>query len=214
MTGSARAAQAARLSLRLWDQVSIYLPIILMGLLALGTYWLVRNTPIAAPVAGDKAVSSEPDYFMRGFSVKTFDGTGRLKSEVMGTEARHFPDSDTLEIDQPRIRSINDKGLLTVATANRALSNGDGTEVQLFGNAVVTRDAGTDSAGNPVAALQFRGEFLHAFLETERIKSHKPVTLTRGGDQFTADSMDYDNADRVMDLRGRVRGVLTPRAAP
>ena len=214
MTGAARAAQAARLSLRLWDQVSIYLPIILMGFLALGTYWLVRNTPMTAPVAGDKAVSSEPDYFMRGFSVKTFDGSGRLKSEVMGTEARHFPDSDTLEIDQPRIRSINDKGLLTVATANRALSNGDGTEVQLFGNAVVTRDAGTDSAGNPVAALQFRGEFLHAFLETERIKSHKPVTLTRGGDQFTADSMDYDNVDRVMDLRGRVRGVLTPRAGP
>lgn len=214
MTGAARAAQAARLSLRLWDRVSIYLPIILMGLLALGTYWLVRNTPMTAPVAGDKAVTSEPDYFMRGFSVKTFDGTGRLKSEVMGTEARHFPDSDTLEIDQPRIRSINDKGLLTVATANRALSNGDGTEVQLFGNAVVTRDAGTDSAGKPVAALQFRGEFLHAFLETERIKSHKPVTLTRGGDQFTADSMDYDNADRVMDLRGRVRGVLTPRTGP
>ena len=211
MTATARAM---RLGWRLWDQVSIYLPIILMGLLALGTYWLVRNTPMAAPVAGDKAVSSEPDYFMRGFSVKTFDGSGRLKSEVMGTEARHFPDGDTLEIDQPRIRSINEKGLLTVATANRALSNGDGTEVQLFGNAVVTRDAGTDASGNPVPSLEFRGEFLHAFMETERIRSHKPITLTRGGDQFTADSMDYDNVDRVMDLRGRVRGVLTPRAAP
>ena len=158
-------------------------------------------------------VSSEPDYFMRGFSVKTFDGTGRLKSEVVGAQARHFPDSDTLEIDQPRIRSINEKGLLTVATASRALSNGDGTEVQLFGNAVVTRDAGTDAQGNPVPALQFRGEFLHAFMETERIRSHKPVTLTRGDDQFTADSMDYDNLDRVMDLRGRVRGVLAPRKA-
>ena len=204
---------AARLGLRLWDRLSIYLPIILMGVLALGTYWLVRNTPLQVPAAGDKVVSSEPDYFMRGFSVKTFDGTGRLKSEVVGAQARHFPDSDTLEIDQPRIRSINEKGLLTVATASRALSNGDGTEVQLFGNAVVTRDAGTDAQGNPVPALQFRGEFLHAFMETERIRSHKPVTLTRGDDQFTADSMDYDNLDRVMDLRGRVRGVLAPRKA-
>ena len=214
MTAAARAAWAARWSLRLWDRVSIYLPIILMGLLALGTYWLVRNTPPAALAAGDKVASSEPDYFMRGFSVKTFDGSGRLKSEVMGTEARHLPDSDTLEIDQPRIRSINDKGLLTVATANRALSNGDGTEVQLFGNAVVTRDAGTDASGNAVPALQFRGEFLHAFMETERIRSNKPVTLTRGGDQFTADSMDYDNVDRVMDLRGRVGGGVKPRPRP
>ena len=28
-----------------WDRVAVYLPIILMGLMALGTYWLVRNTP-------------------------------------------------------------------------------------------------------------------------------------------------------------------------
>ena len=211
MTGLRRTA---RLGLRLWDRASIYLPIILMGLLALGTYWLVRNTPVQSAAPGDKPVSSEPDYFMRGFSVKTFDGSGRLKSEVVGKEARHFPDSDTLEIDQPRIRAINEKGILTVATANRALSNGDGSEVQLFGNAIVTRDAGTDAQGNPVPALQFRGEFLHAFMETERIRSHKPVTLTRGDDQFTADSMDYDNMDRTMDLRGRVRGVLAPRKTP
>ena len=79
---------------------------------------------------------------------------------------------------------------------------------------VVTRDAGTDAQGNAVPALQFRGEFLHAFMETERIRSHKPVTLTRGDDQFTADSMDYDNMDRTMDLRGRVRGVLAPRKTP
>ena len=36
---------AARLGGRVWDRISIYLPIILMGVLALGTYWLVRNTP-------------------------------------------------------------------------------------------------------------------------------------------------------------------------
>ena len=28
-----------------WERVSVYLPIILMGFIALGTYWLARNTP-------------------------------------------------------------------------------------------------------------------------------------------------------------------------
>lgn len=198
---------------RIWDRVSIYLPIILMGFLALGTYWLVRNTPVIAPAGAQGAAQHEPDYFMRRFSVKSFDGKGRLKSEVFGSEARHYPDTDTLEIDQPRIRSIGEKGQLTEATANRALSNGDGSEVQLFGNAVVVRDAGADAAGNPLPRLEFRGEFLHAFLDAERIRSNKPVTITRGADQFTADSMDFDNLDRVMDLRGRVRGVLAPGVA-
>lgn len=208
-----KARLAARAGARLWDRMSIYLPIILMGVLALGTYWLVRNTPLLAPSAAGKAAGHEIDYFMRGFSVRSFDGSGRLKSEVFGAQARHYTDTDTLEIDKPRIRSINEKGLLTVATADRALSNGDGSEVQLMGNAVVVRDAGTDAAGNPVPSLEFRGEFLHAFLNTERIKSHRPVELIRGADRFTADSMDYDNLDRAMDLRGRVRGVLAPRAS-
>jgi hypothetical protein len=28
-----------------WEKFSLYLPVILMGLLALGTWWLVRNAP-------------------------------------------------------------------------------------------------------------------------------------------------------------------------
>jgi lipopolysaccharide export system protein LptC len=195
---------------RTWDRLAIYLPVILMGVLAAGTYWLARNTPtlLGGPDA-ERPVSHDPDYFMRNFSVKTFDTTGRLKSEVFGTEARHYPDTDTLEIDMPRIRSYAQDGALTVATAQRALSNADGSEVQLMGDAVVTRET---PPGTNAPRLEYRGEFLHAFMDTERVRSHKPVTLIRGTDVFTADSMEYDNLDAVMVLRGRVRGVLQPTA--
>jgi len=196
-----------------WERLAVYLPIILMGLMALGTYWLARNTPTLGTPEAQRAASHDPDYSMRRFSVKTFDAAGRVKSEVYGTEARHYPDTDTLEIDQPRIRSFNSRGELTVATAQRALSNADGSEVQLFGDAVVTREAATDVQGHERPRLEFRGDFLHAFLNSERVKSNKPVVLTRGPDQFTADNLDYDNIDQVMELRGRVHGVLQPRAA-
>ena len=123
---------------------------------------------------------------------------------------RHYPDTDTLEIDQPRIRSYNARGELTVATADRAVSNADGSEVQLVGHAVVTREAATAADGRVSQRLEFRGEFLHAFLDTERVKSHKPVELIRGTDRFTADNLDYNNLDRVMEMRGRVHGVIVP----
>jgi lipopolysaccharide export system protein LptC len=142
---------------------------------------------------------------MRNFAVKNFDAVGILKSEVAGAEARHFPDTDVLEIDAARIRSFKD-GRLTTATANRAYTNGDGSEVQLVGNAVVVREAGKDASGAVFPRLEFRGEFLHTFL-----KSHKPVTLIRDQDQFVADSLQYDNLSRVAVLQGRVKGVLTPR---
>ena len=47
-------------------------------------------------------------------------------------------------------------------------------------------------------------------MDTERVKSHKPVELIHGKNQFTADAMDFDNLDRVMLLKGRVKGILVP----
>jgi lipopolysaccharide export system protein LptC len=196
-----------------WERISIYLPIILMGVMALGTYWLARNTPTVGPVETQRPATHEPDYFMRGFSVKTFDAAGRLKSEVHGTEARHHPDTDTLEIDNPRIRSFDEQGKLTVATARLAVSNADGSEVQLFGDAVVTREATKGPDGEVRPRMEFRGEFLHAFLQSERVKSNKPVELKRGENRFTADSLDFDNSQQVLELHGRVRGTIVPESS-
>ncbi|MFZ2387657.1 MAG: LPS export ABC transporter periplasmic protein LptC [Polaromonas sp.] len=199
--------------LSLWDRMAMYMPLLMMGGLALGTYWLVRNTPIFSAPDAAKEASHEVDYFMRKFTVKSFDESGKLKSEIYGTEARHFQDTDILEIDQVRMRSINPEGLVTTATANRAYANSDGSEVQLTGNAKVIREASQDASGKETPRLEYRGEFLHAFLNEERVTSHKPVLLIRGADQFTGDTFAYNNLDQVAVLTGRVRGILMPKSA-
>ena len=194
-----------------WEAATVYLPVLLMGLLALGTWWLVRNAPMPQLPRTEVEKVHEADYFMSDFSVKNFDAGGRLQSELQGSLARHYPDTDTIDIDAVQMRSLGPNGRLTHASANRALSNGDGTEVQLFGNAVVTREALQLPGGKSQPRLEFRGEFLHAWTQTERVSSNQPVTLTRGNDRFTANSMDYDNLEQVLELRGRVQGTL---AAP
>jgi lipopolysaccharide export system protein LptC len=193
-----------------WERFLLYLPMAVMGLLALGTYWLVRSTPAASGVDMGRPVNHEPDYFMHKFSVRTFDQTGRIRTEVMGVEARHYPDNQWLEIDNIHIRSFDTQGRLTVATANRGLTNEDSSEVQLLGNAVVVREAegGKHAANAP--RMEYRGEFLHAFMTTEKIMSNKPVELLRGNDRFTADTLDFDNIEQVLQLSGRVKGTLVP----
>jgi lipopolysaccharide export system protein LptC len=197
----------------LWERLSLYLPLVLMGLLAVGTYWLVRNTPAAYEAEAARPVNHEVDYFMRRATVKTFDESGRLKTEIFGTEARHFQDTETLEIDQARMRSTSPEGRLTTATANRALSNDAGSEVQLIGNAVVVREPMQNPDGSWMPRLEFTGEFLHVFMNEDRVKSHLPVVLKRGSDEFSGDTFDYDNLDQVADLKGRVKGLLVPRAS-
>jgi lipopolysaccharide export system protein LptC len=193
-----------------WDRFLLYLPLACMAVLALGTYWMVRSEQPAAAPTTPRALTHQPDYFMDGFAVKTFDAGGRMRSEILGEKVRHFPDNQWLEIDSIRVRSFDEKGRLTTATADHGLSNEDGSEVQLMGHAVVVREAAPDKDGKASPPMQYRGEFLHAFMNTERLKSHKPVDLQRGSDHFTADSMDFDNVEQVLQLSGRVRGTLMP----
>ncbi|RFO96447.1 LPS export ABC transporter periplasmic protein LptC [Rhodoferax lacus] len=194
-----------------WDRFLLYLPLACMAVLALGSYWVVRSTPSVQSVEPARVQRHDPDYFMDGFSVKTFDANGHMRSEVTGDKVRHYPDTQWLEIDGIYIRSFDAKGNLTTASADRGLTNEDGSEVQLMGHALVVRESGAQNGEAPSPSLQYRSEFLHAFMNTERLKSHKPVELQRGSDRFTADSLDFDNVEQVLQLQGRVRGTLVPK---
>jgi lipopolysaccharide export system protein LptC len=195
-----------------WDRITIYLPMLLMLLLALGTYWLMRSAPLFATPRAQKEVRRDPDYEMKRFSVKTFDQEGRLKSEVYGDQAWHYPHNDVLEISGVQIRSYNiERGYYTLATALRAITTSQAKEVELIGKAHVLRPAVVDKQGQPLPRVSFRSEYLHAFLDEERVLSNKPVELMHGESRIEAQSLNYSKYDQVIELRGRVRGTLLPR---
>jgi len=197
---------------RAFDRLAVYLPLVLMGLMAMTSYWLVRSTPKLGEAETEAPARHEPDYYMRDFSVKVFTADGRLKSEMVGVEGRHYPDTDTLEIDQPRIRILGEQGNVTTARAVRGVVNADGSEAQLFNSAVVVREATVNTQGVAVPRSELQSEFLHFFGDTEQVRSHLPVVMIRGeGDRFTGDGMGFDNLGRTMELNGRVRGVMQPR---
>ena len=201
---------AAPWPLRLLDVVSAYLPLLLMAVLASGTWWLVRNSPSPDLHAPAEAPRHEPDYVMMHFVVQRFGADGALRTQIEGERLRHFADDNTLEIDEARIRAVGTDGAVTLAAARRALANGDGSEVQLLGDARVTRPATGQEE-----AIEFRSEFLHAFRNIELVRSHLPVVVTQGADVVRAEGMEYDNLARVVDLKGRASATFAPpRRAP
>jgi len=196
---------------RAWERVTLYLPLTLMGLLALATWWLVRNAPQVLLPETPARPTHEADHFMRDFSVKSFDADGRLQSVVRGRLGQHYPDTDTLEIDHVDIRSTNAQGRVTTATARRAISNADGSEVTLLGDAVVERAAPQVAGQREVPVLRLQGQRLQAWAQTERVRSDDPVTLVQGGDMVTADTLDYDNKAGLLRMDGHGRGLVQPR---
>ena len=187
---------------------SSYLPLLLMGLLALGTWWLVRNTPVLEPPRTAAPLRHEPDYMMSDFLVQRFGDDGAMRARLEGDALRHYPDTDTLEVDNARLHAVAPDGQVTHASARLAVANADGSEVQLRGGAQVLREAFGDEA-----PIEFTGEFLHFLVNDERVRSHLPVVVTQGATRIRADAFDYDHADRVVRLRGEVRAEFEPGVA-
>jgi len=209
--GPARGApprQATPWHLRLRSLASAYLPLLLMALLALGTWWLVKNTPTSATPLAAASVRHDPDYTMSRFAVERFDRSGRLHLRIEGERLRHFPDDDRYEIDEARIFARAPDGRVTRASALRALGNGDLSEVQLHGAAQVTSE---QRGGEPI---ELRSEFLHAWLVTERVATHLPVQVRQATGRLQAAGLDYDHGKRRLELKGPLKATLpAPGAA-
>lgn len=199
---------------QLGERALLYLPLIFMGSLALGTYWLVRTAPAVQEAAGASEAPQGPDYTLQGFVMRSFDARGQLRTEVAGDKATHFPDRKTIAIDNIRIKNVNNAGRLSTASARQGVTDDAQTQVELQGQARVVREASVDAKGQTQERAEYRSEYLLAHLKDEIVSSHQPVQLLRsGGDSFTADALRYDNGSRTLQLQGRVRGTLVPRTA-
>jgi lipopolysaccharide export system protein LptC len=191
--------------LRLREAVMSYLPLLLMALLALATWWLVKNTP-GTPVPGPaQPLRHEPDYSMQGFMLQRFAATGELRAQVEGTQMRHYPDTDTLEIDEVRIRSLGEDGSVLRASARRALSDGKGTQVQLFGGAQVVRE--TPDGNLPI---EVRSEYLQVFVDDQRVQTDQPVQMLQGSNDIRAAGVDYDHRSGVARYQGPAKARFDP----
>jgi lipopolysaccharide export system protein LptC len=187
-----------------------FLPMVLLAILLWGSVWLVRNAPkaVSGPVVAE--TSHEPDYFANNFTLKTYSLQGDLKSFLQGTSSVHFPDTLTNLIEQPVVHSISRSGRLTTAIAKRSLSNEDGSEIQLIGQAVVHKQG----VGPQEQAMTLRSEFIHLFANTDTLVTYAPVQIERGDNRFQGNGLKADNLNQRFLLQGQVKALLVPGQRP
>lgn len=196
---------------RMLDGISRYLPVLLMALLAAFTWWLVKNSPSLDKAGGPAAAPQTPDYTMRGFVLTSYGPDGALRSKLEGDVMQHFASTDTVEVQRPRMRTFDPAGHSMRASAERARSNGDGSQVQLLGDALVIREPGPGET--PADRVEIRGDFLEIFSKEERVRSHLPVSVVSGRGELYGGTLDYRHADGLTQLGGGVTGQFRPGGA-
>lgn len=191
---------------RLLDTLSVYLPMVVMALLASGSWWLVRSVPELLTSTTTPPVRQEPDYRLADFSVKSFDAQGRLTREVSGDTAQHYPATQALHVEQVRIDAQSESGTQMNARAKQGIATDDGKQVTLIGDAYAIRHPSDTSP-----QVELRGVRLVALPDEDRLVSSDPVHITRDRDVFTAETMDFNSNTGAYVLQGRVRGTLAPK---
>lgn len=196
------------------DQANTWLPILLMLFLTVGSWWLVQNASRSTESRSARPSIHVPDYTMEDFSMRNFSAVGALQSELWGEQAEHFPRLDRLQIQAPRMQTFDELGRQSQGRARQAISNSNGSRIELHGQAELTRAALQEEQGKYWPQLKMYSDFLLIENDDQRISSDQPTKFWRDRDHFESDRFEYDDNSGVAQLQGHVRGTLYPATTP
>lgn len=183
-----------------------FLPIFLMGLLTLGTYWLVQiNTPDIEITKNKRHV---PDYIMDGIVVTTLGPQGNALYRVVGQKLIHYEDDASSEIYQPIARRFHATKPPITVRSDKGLLNGDMTILDMVGNANLTRpaQAATGTQAGSARLLMSSNKFT-VLMNEDIVKTTLPVVLEQGLSVMTSqEGAIFDNVHQKLTMIGQVKG--------
>jgi lipopolysaccharide export system protein LptC len=199
--------------LQVGQRLQAWLPVWLLGALALFSYWLVQNSPITHTTESDRPPSVKPNAYFYNFRIIGYGRDGQWEMQMKGQRASHREDLQRYDIDAPRmLKRSPDSGVLTQVSARRGQINESGTVAHLFEQAVIDRPRQKASDGTWSKPLEIRSEYLLLDDERHALQTDQPVVITQDQDQFKAEHMLALQTDGKLTLDGNVRSTLMPRS--
>ncbi len=145
--------------------------------------WLQDDRTTAGVFAGPP----RSDYVLNQFTMTALDSEGKLAFVVDAPRLAKHPYLDTFAIEEPRFRIIDASGNNWKASSRTAWVSADAKELRLSEAVAADRVADADSA-----PLSLRTERLTALLESSRMLSDAPVTITQPGLIMRGIGLDAD----------------------
>jgi lipopolysaccharide export system protein LptC len=182
------------------------MPLLLMGLLTLGTYWMVKVT--TAEDNSDRPKNHTPDYIVDNVIITTLSATGDAKYRIIGDRLTHYEDDASAVMDNPIARRFNPDKPPTTVRSDKALMNGDISILDLDGNASLIRPAQPASGDKPGSARLFMSSSRFTILlNDDVVKTNRPVVLEQGQSIMTSqEGASFDNVTQKLTMIGQVRG--------
>lgn len=184
------------------------MPLLLMGLLTLITFWLVeKNTPPEKSAVA-RARLHEPDYTIQEGTLSALNEVGATKYRVTGKKLIHYDDDASIDILTPRMRLFQpDKPPVTVK-ADTGHLDGDLTIMDLYDNAEIFRPAQAATETQPASLRMLASSsYFKVLINDDIIETDRPITLEQGMSIMNSTAGGrFNNVDQSMALSGQVKG--------
>jgi len=180
------------------------LPLVFVVLLALLSFWLERAAHMQEVHPAERR--HDPDYVIDGLVVHEYDREGRAVNTMSASKMVHYPDDDSIDLEQPRVVEKKPDSPTMVLRADRGTIRQSGDEVFLYDNVQLVREAG---AGVPESRVE--SSFLHIVRPQSLVRSNQEVTIREQGRMLGGRGMEYNNDTKELHLLSSVRGHFESR---
>lgn len=193
------------------------MPLILMGILTLSTFWLVQKNTPPEKSPQERVRLHEPDYTIKDGALSALNELGNTKYRILGVKVTHYDDA-SIDILRPRMRLLQaDKAPVTVKSDTGHL-DGDLTILDLYDNASIFRPAQEATATQPATLRMLASSsYFKVLINDDIIESNRPITLEQGMSIMNStDGGVFNNVEQSMVLSGQVKGRIerAPRRNP
>lgn len=184
---------------------STLFPLSLLGALAALTFWLSNAVQLPAEDPSGKH-RHDPDYFIENFSLRKLDPQGILHYALTAKRMQHFPDDDSTITSATKLEYMRPNRPKLIINADRATANSDASEIRLYDNVRIFREASATQE-----AMLGTAPDLLLLPDEERARTSSPVRILQGHSRLDGTGMEIDNAARTFSLHARVTGQFDSR---
>lgn len=171
------------------------------------TFWLRYATELPE-ARHDGKNRHDPDYIVTDGVLRKLDQTGRLQYTLNAADIRHYPDDDSTDMIRPSLVYLYPKSPTVTMLAERAHSNKDGKQIDLYDNVRINRAASAKDEAMSAFTPQ-----LTVLPDDEKAYTKSPVLITQGKSWIKAVGMQVDNRAQTYVLESQAFAVLESKFA-
>lgn len=181
-----------------FNLISQFIPLLLTFMLAAASYWLAIQAELNLFKSGGKPDPTISDYYLRDFSVQSYDLAENKYSIIRSSAAEHIPQGNVWNITGPEMEQFEPNEVMVKANAEKGIYLLDTDEVILQKNVVV-------DSRNDGLLTKMTSEEIHIDNITNEISTDKKVLVVRPGQRFEAQGATLNNDTGELTAQGSIK---------